>query len=483
MLKKFNVTDYKYVQFEKDQTAPWLLYIVQYDSPSYIYKEEIGRFDFYNMEGRLAVPNAGIKEYKRFNAMLNMIFKHDERFGWNYVLVEDCKKAGLKKRKAEKVALAEKEVNKQTEKALEYLNKLNNNDTQLVNVLKDNFMDVTDEQLIKVIKNNFKNAISERLVNEVFNTIKSVLNNIELNEQKEENKTTDNNEDVSYTAFNRTFSTYSEAEAYCISNDFDTEYIKEVAPQQPSNTQPVTYHFYKQSFDNYMDAYNYAINNKSPVTMVIASNHPTMTNERLQQLEKEYTFSKGSMSYNDMKEYFSYISSLNESLDQQERYYKLQSYIKRYEYNQKQKENRKEYLRDLMREACTLLHFMKKKGLQLINKSDCGISSTKYIYNNNVLHFDVRSNGMPIDEYHTMIHNIFNNHFSDYMNEYKQYRLYWYYMNTTNTEPLTQINNYVFTDNTIGEYGIIAYDRQLSDIELSNYNLIPYTPEATQQAI
>lgn len=297
---------------------------------------------------------------------------------------------------------------------------------------------VTDEEVKEIIFNHIKRKYKRAGKDYIS------FEGMKINECNEFKTNNNAQEEVKYTAFN----------------------------DQIKSSQPVTYHFYKQSFDNYMDAYNYAINNKSPVTMVIASNHPSMTNERLQQLEYEYTFEKSNMSYNNMKEYFSYISSLKESLDQQERYYKLKSYIQRYEYKQQQKENREEHLRDLMREACTLLHFMKKKGLQLINKSDCGISSTKYIYNNNVLHFDVRSNGIPIDEYHTMIHNIFNNHFSDYINEYNQYTLYWYYMPDGNTETLTQIDSYVFIDSTIGEHGIIAYDRQLTDSEINKYKLV-----------
>ncbi len=334
---------------------------------------------------------------------------------------------------------------------------------------------VTDKDVKEILFNNIKRKY-RRAGKEYTESLEVVSN--EINECN--NKTT-NNDTISYEAYNRSFPSYEEAEAYCISNDFDTGYIKEVATQQPSNNsynsnaitdQPEVFHLYKNTFTSYNEAYNYALSHHIPVTMIISSLHPYMTNERLQELEKEYTFSKGSMSYNDMKEYFSYISSLNESLDQQERYYKLKSYIKRYEYKQQQKKDREEHLRDLMREACTLLHFMKKKGLQLINKSDCGISSTKYIYNNNVLHFDVHSNGMPIEEYHTMIYNIFNNHFSDYINEYNQYTLYWYYMPDGNTETLTQIDSYVFIDSTIGEHGIIAYDRRLTDSEINKYKLV-----------
>jgi len=235
------------------------------------------------------------------------------------------------------------------------------------------------------------------------------------------------------------------------------------------------YCLYKNTFSTYSEAYNYALKYKIPVTMIISSNHPSMTNERLRQLEHEYVFSKGNMAISDIQEYFTYISSLDTTLDQQKRYYKLKSYIDKHSYSQQQKQTQKECQQNLMKEAATILYFMKKKGLSIIENGDCGIVSTKYIYNNETIYHDVRgSGGVTIEKYHQMITDIFNKHFSQYRDEYNELTLYWHTLPSKEYNHLMNIEGFMFTDMTKGEYGILCFDRLLTSNENKLYNLNLY---------
>jgi hypothetical protein len=237
-----------------------------------------------------------------------------------------------------------------------------------------------------------------------------------VNENKQ---TTDNKE--SYIVGNRNFSDYSTALQYCLESDFDPELmiIKEAANKEPLETpitvkttqEPEIFNVYKNTFTTYSDAYSYCLKYITPVTMIISNKHEAMTNERLQELEKEYTFSKGNMSITDMKEYFQYISSLPVSLDQDERYYKIKGYIQRYEYKQQQREEKERKQKELFIHAGELLEHMKNNGLEVIEKYEHGTSLVKYIYNNEIVHTTITSGGIEIEKYHDMIENIYNSHF------------------------------------------------------------------------
>jgi hypothetical protein len=106
-----------------------------------------------------------------------------------------------------------------------------------------------------------------------------------------------NENETTYSVGNKHFNEYSQAVTYCNESDFDPEQmiIKEVATMQPSqDTQlPELFQLYKNTFTTYSDAYNYALKYRIPVTMIISNKHEYMTNERLQELEKEYVFGKG----------------------------------------------------------------------------------------------------------------------------------------------------------------------------------------------
>jgi hypothetical protein len=426
MLLAQTVSNYENVSFTQSTDQPHVLIISQTDQ--YNWENKIGRFDFYNKEGYLLTLQGSKKEYKQFNSLLNNFFKYNEYFGYTDTDIKACKQAGDNLIKEENKQREQEFKQAQTDRATEFLNGILSLDEKTINVIKLQ-ENKDDNTLLTLINNTFKNVITKKLANDILNAMKDYFNgNIEseINECKEVNNTTDQTENnvtdqsnVSYQAFNRSFSSYEDAYTYCVSNDFSTDYIEEVATMQPSNAQQtnndqpekVTYYFYTKTFDTYMDAYNHALNNRSSVTMILPSNHPTMSNERLQQLEKEYTFSKMNMSYEDMKEYFAYISSLSETLDQQDRYFKLKQWIKRYEDKQQRIKEKKEKQRYQMEESGKMLQYMESKGLT--HKSI--YSMTHYYYKGEKVH--TWMSGCSTEEYYNGVKGVYDKYFKPYIKQ------------------------------------------------------------------
>lgn len=422
------------VTFTQDSTYPYILNI---NAQTEFYNtRKIGSFNFFHKYGQLTMLDGSTKEYKQWNSLFNNFFKWDEMFGYTITDIKAAMTAGKEAIKQYNKEAHQEKVSAYTDKANNFLSKINNKDADTIQILQSH-SDKSDEELMTLINNTFKGFISKKLANTILVAIKESFITIE--------------------------------EVTEVSNEESTPVSidKKIKLQNKES-----FHLYKNTFSTYSEAYSHALKYKIPVTMIISSDHPSMTNERLQQLEYEYTFSKGNMSISDIKEYFTYISSLDTTLDQQERYYKLKSYIDRYNYSQQQKQTQKERQHNLMKEAATILYFMKKKGLSLLEKGDCGIVSTKYIYNNETIYHEVRgSGGITIEKYHQMITDIFNKHFSQYRDEYNELTLYWYTLPSKEYNHLMNIEGFMFTDMTKGEYGIICFDRLLSNNIIKLHNL------------
>jgi hypothetical protein len=81
--------------------------------------------------------------------------------------------AGKERIKADKQASTKQYKELWTNKAIEFLNKLNNHDETTINGLQS-FKDKSDNDLITIINNTFKNEISKQLTNNIFQAIKKV---------------------------------------------------------------------------------------------------------------------------------------------------------------------------------------------------------------------------------------------------------------------------------------------------------------------
>jgi uncharacterized coiled-coil DUF342 family protein len=170
----------------------------------------------------------------------------------------------------------------------------------------------------------------------VFNEIKNKLN--KNNEQQNNQQTTQ--KETTYIVGNRAFSSITEAEEYCLQNDFDPQLMIKKMEDVPSSQETTIeekeiFYLYNNTFNTYQEAYNYAIENDIKLNMILSSKHPFMTNERLQELENIYTFSRHTFTLEDAQEYCNYLNTIPETSDSYERICKLKSIINRLESRQR----------------------------------------------------------------------------------------------------------------------------------------------------
>jgi hypothetical protein len=171
MLRAESIFNYSNVYFELDKDQSYLLNIVQLDN--WGYESLIGRFNFYTKEGFLLIPNGKRKEFKQWKSLFNTFFKFNESFGWDSTNIEIAMNAGNEKIKAEKEAANKEYKEYWTNKAIEFLNKIINQDETTINGLQF-FKEKSDTELVQIIKRSFKNEISKQLTNNIFNAIKAI---------------------------------------------------------------------------------------------------------------------------------------------------------------------------------------------------------------------------------------------------------------------------------------------------------------------
>jgi DNA segregation ATPase FtsK/SpoIIIE-like protein len=168
-----------------------------------------------------------------------------------------------------------------------------------------------------------------------------------------------------YIVANRSFNTYEEALQYCNDCDFDAntmiEKVENVSPSH--NEEKEVFYLYNNTFNTYNEAFNYACDNDIPVHMIISNKHPFMTNERLQELEKLYTFARHSMTYEQAKQYYDYLQTIPKTLDQQERLYKLKSILQRLENRQKRLQEKEQEQKRMLREIDRMINDLYALGM------------------------------------------------------------------------------------------------------------------------
>ncbi len=181
--------------------------------------------------------------------------------------------------------------------------------------------------------------------------------------------------------------------------------------QNEPTVQNETFNVYNNTFNTYSEAFNYALNNDIPVVMILSSLNTTMTTERLQQLEYEYTFSKRNMNYDNMKEYYYYLESLPISSDKDDRYYKLKSWIQSYENRQKSIQENENRQRELALQANELLNNMISRGLEIKETGDSGIHFTDYYYKGEKVYSWL--SGISTEEYYNGIKKVYDQYFTN----------------------------------------------------------------------
>ena len=334
----------------------------------------IGYFDFYNMIGWYYDINGKQKEVQRFSTIMNYLFKQNDMLGWDDQLVEKAKQNAKqmkadenKKRKVELKDVDEK-------KASDMLEGIKQKQERYISICK-NVENKSDEELLQLVERTFKNA-SKKTIEAVFNAIKqyntaSIEATQEVVEVASEIK---NNTEV--------------AEATITTSD-----------------EPEVFYLHDNTFNTYSDAFNHAIQKGITTTKILSSKHPSMTTERLQQLESSYVFDKVNMSYGDKKDYFDYLESIPNSLDRENRYYKLKGWIERYEAQQQRQQDEKQRVYSLGLEASETLEYMVSNGLEIKENE----SYVRYYLNGREVH--TWFVGISMDEYHEGIMNTYNRYF------------------------------------------------------------------------
>jgi hypothetical protein len=339
---------YSFIRIKQDEHKPYQVNIIaEVEENNYYYTDIIGRFCFYDGEGYITLENGTRKKYKRFSAMLNLIYTIDPVASMDTSLIEEVKQEAKKVNSTQQTEDTERQVE-----------------------------DTTNY----TIKNN--------------NTIQQET-------------------ETSYTAYNRTFPTYEQAYQYCVECDLDPSMIEQVEPitalpdkNNATTEQPETFHLYKHTFNTYKEAYDYAIKNNITVSMIISSK-ANITNERLQELEREYLFNKHHMAYSDMVEYLNHLQTIPFTIDSKERIDKLKNMIERYKRKQERIKQEEEVLQQMNKEINMMLQDMYKKGM---TKRVIGNIITEYSYNNQPIY--KWYSGISTKQMYNELLEVYNKHFS-----------------------------------------------------------------------
>lgn len=334
-------------------------------------KVQIAHFDFYYNEGWVMDLKGNKKDVKRHSTIVNYLFKQNENLGWDSAKVEQAKKNAkqikLDETKSHRAELQEKDE----QKALDMINGIKEWNEKYINICKAT-ENKTDDELIKSIEFTFKNA-SKKTLKEVFAVIRNYDSFVKIKKKEEATEVISSIENV--TTVNK-----DEREVF---------------------------YLYGKTFDTYMDAYNYAIQNESKTTMILSSHHPTMTNEKLQQLESDFTFNFMGMSLDDKKEFFAYIESCSHSIDRDDRYYKLKTWIERGEKALANEKKEKERLYNLAKQSYEILETMKSKGLEVKESGNM----VQWIFNGEKVY--VWFGGVCAEKYHADTLKVYEEYFKN----------------------------------------------------------------------
>ncbi|TVY09934.1 hypothetical protein [Paenibacillus cremeus] len=220
--------------------------------------------------------------------------------------------------------------------------------------------------------------------------------------QEETTEPTNEQTNTYYTAYNRSFPTYAEAEAYCISSDFDPSFI---VSSEPITTISGQCTLYNKTYPTYTEAYQYAIMNQVKTFMIHHEKSP-ITNDRLHELEWQYITAKHSMSLNDALAFLSHLNTLPLSLDIEQRINHL-NFIIKHRNESEQRKKQKEQLQSFMyNQINSMIEEMQQKGLERVAIS-YGI---KYTYNNDVLISFIGS-GITIEKMYDNVLTVYNEYF------------------------------------------------------------------------
>ena len=336
----------------------------------YYDKIQIAFFDFYYNEGWVMDLKGNKKDVKRHSTIMNYLFKQNATLGWDSGMVEQAKK-NAKQIKLDETKQYNAELKEESEKkASDMIIGIKNHEERYANICKS-VENKTDEELLQLVTNTFKHA-SKKTIEDVLNTIKS------------------------YNEGSIVYAKKEVAQEVASQNESATA----VAENTQNNNEEEVFYLNNNTFNTYSEAFSHAVQNEITTTKILSSKHPIMDNKRLQQLEYSFIFDKSNMSYFDKKEYFDYLGSIPNSLDRENRFYKLKGWIERYEEQRQRKLDEKQRMDKLALEASETLECMVANGLKIVENE----SMVKWYVSGQCVY--TWFTGVSIEEYHSAVMNI-----------------------------------------------------------------------------
>lgn len=344
---------YSYITLKQNETKPYQINIIaEVNDNGFYYTDTIGTYCFYDKQGRVELEDGTRKIYKRLSALLTLIYTIDPCATMHQDLIDTVKAEAKQMKQSTQV-----EVNEVTATVEE---------VQEPAQTKEEINKVNNETILETIEQTF-------------------------------------------TAYNRSFSSYNEAYEYCIQSDFDPDYIVTGEPEKASQTStieeyPELFYLYSNTFSTYWDAYNHAIKNRMAIDMIISSK-AAITNEQLLKLKNQYVSSKYSMSYEDVVTYYNHVLTLPNNLYVDNILYNLKSLKERHETRIEAEKKKMDEITQTIIKLEELTKELYSKGM---TKKENGYS-TKYYINEECVYTQFGSIKV-LDLYNDMLQ-VYNSHF------------------------------------------------------------------------
>lgn len=393
------------IRFEQCDYNPYILLITAEVDGNYYFREKVGRFSFADSCGYLEFETGKTRdgytqkrEYRYFQSFLNYIFKCFPNLYWDSLQVEKCKQSAI-------IELQKREEDLQRR--------------------------IVESESKKQTKQIESNAITE----------------------------TAQDNGQTFTAFNRSFPSYSEAYKYCISSDFDPAYILTSVTDSTKENAITEYHnsnglnldlqlFGKDSNSIYTKegVHKWGIGKHLRLLYIVET---TKTDNEVE-----------SMHFSNIHRYeHKSIQSAIETIAsmQRQRWYNISLDVQLYNYKN-----------DILIEDIAYdIYFTStteeetRKDIRQLQEQTEHLTNENQIYRGFISKYKAEK---ALEKY-TSEQQIINKDSNG---------LYWYEMLYRPLSPFCQPKGHISYDDTIGKHGIIAYSRPLTENELVEYELIKW---------
>lgn len=343
-----------------------------YENDEYYNQVRVASFDFRYNEGWFKNVNGKEREVKRFSTIMNYLFSVEENLFWSPGTVETAKNNAKQLKKKMEREYKEELKQRDENKAIELINRINNKDDFFVNQV-EKFEAMTQEELLKVVTNTVKKASKK--------TVKAVMQAI-------------------YNLIDKVNNPVQEVEI--VATEVETT-VKDSNVKINTINENVTYSVNAQSFDTYNEAYNYIISNCIPSTYILNSKS-NITMDQFHELHYTLNNEASKLTIEQLNLLKDHVQSLPYDLDSENALIKINRWIERKERQRHNRDQEKQRQIELAEASYKLVELMKSKGLHSL-ECDYG---WKYEYNGKVFTLLSRSSGVTNETYSDFVNSIYN---------------------------------------------------------------------------